>query len=195
MHTLLREFVNDVLSDMAISIPFLTAPGSLKHHHNEEGGLLRHSVESALIASSIPMLNDDHRDMAIIGALFHDLGKIKVFENMRRTNIGHLVDHQALTLEVCAPQLRALEDTWPDAALALRHLLTCRSMKRWGYEPRMAIAHVVQLADKISVELDMEGRSFSEASDSRNVSNRMTKDSTSYWRPLQPVICENSQQM
>jgi 23S rRNA maturation-related 3'-5' exoribonuclease YhaM len=194
-HTALRSFITDVFSDMAMAIPFLSVPGSLKHHHNEAGGLLRHSIECAQIAAAIPMLDDDHRDLAIIGALLHDIGKIWVFNNMRRTNLGHLVDHQALTLEVFALQLQKLSNTWPDAALALRHILTCRSIKRWGYEPRMAIASVVQMADKISVEMDMEKRSFADVRAIRNVSNRITNQATTFWRPSAPSVSENSQQM
>jgi len=182
-HPVLRSFIADIFSDMNIAIPFLSAPGSLKYHHNEVGGLLRHSIESAQIAASVPMLENDHRDMAIIGALLHDIGKIWAFNHMRRTNIGHLVDHQALTLEVIALQMQRLTATWPDAALALRHILTCRSIKRWGYEPRMAIASVVQMADKLSVEMDLEKRAFSEVQPNRNVSNRISNDSRTFWRP------------
>jgi len=194
-HPALKTFVASVFTDMSIAIPFLSVPGSLKHHHNEAGGLLRHSIECAQIAAAIPMLNDDHRDMAIIGALLHDIGKIWVFNDMRRTNLGHLVDHQALTLEVFALQLQKLTTAWPDAALALRHILTCRSIKRWGYEPRMAIASVVQMADKISVEMDMEKRSFADVRAIRNVSNRITNQATTFWRPSAPSVSENSQQM
>jgi len=180
----LKSFVSDIMLDMDTAIPFMSVPGSLKHHHNEKGGLLRHSIESAQIASSIPLLDDYQRDLAIVGALLHDLGKIKVFSNMKRTNLGYLVDHQALTLEVCGKHISKLEDTCADTALALRHILTCRTIKRWGYEPRMAVAHVVQLADKLSVEFDMEKKSFLNTPDFRNVSNNALDASHPYWRAL-----------
>jgi len=183
-HPALKSFVASVLSDMSIAIPFLSAPGSLKHHHNELGGLLRHSIECAQIAASMPMLEEFHRDLATAGGLLHDVGKITAFNGMQRTDMGYLVDHQAATLEVCASQLRTLAQNCPDAALAIRHILTCRSMKRWGYEPRMAIAHLVQLADRFSAELDIEKRSFSGLSQRRNVSNRVTNRGITNWRPL-----------
>jgi len=183
-HPALKAFVASVFTDMSIAIPFLSVPGSLKHHHNELGGLLCHSVECAQIAASMPMLDDFHRDLAITGGLLHDVGKITAFNGMQRTDMGYLVDHQAATLEVCASQLRSLEYDCPDAAMALRHILTCRSIKRWGYEPRMAIAHLVQLADRLSAELDIEKRSFSGLSQRRNVSNRVTNRGITNWRPL-----------
>jgi len=68
--------------------------------------------------------------------------------------------------------------------MALRHILTCRSVKRWGYEPRMAIAHLVQLADRFSAELDMERQSFSGVRPNRNVSNRLANQASTFWRPL-----------
>jgi len=184
---ILSNFINSIFSDMSIAIPFMNVPGSLKHHHSEPGGLLRHSIECAEITASLSMLQPTHRDLAITAALLHDLGKISSFDSMRRTDLGYLVDHQALTLELCANQLKELDRIRPDYALALRHLLTCRTIKRWGYEPRMAIAHAVQLADKLSVEMDMEYRSFSVVDTSRNVSGRIVNGPT-YWRPI-----ENSQ--
>jgi len=182
-HPALRTFVASIFSDMAIAVPFLSAPGSLKHHHSELGGLMRHSIECAQITSSMPMLDDYHRDLACIGGLLHDIGKITSFDGMRRTDMGYLIDHQAATLEVCAAQLRELDKNCPDAALALRHILTCRSIKRWGYEPRMAIAHLVQLADRFSAELDMERQSFTGVNHSRNVSNRVGNAGLTFWRP------------
>lgn len=182
-HPVLRYHFGEIFSDMQIAIPFMQVPASLKHHHNEAGGLMRHSIECAEIAASIPMLDGLHRELAIIGSLLHDAGKIRTFNKMKRTNSGYLIDHQALTLEVIARQLSSLEMKWPDAALALRHVLTCRSIKRWGYEPRMAIAHVVQLADKLSVEMDMENRSFNGINESRSTSARNTPEHQTYWRP------------
>ncbi|MDX8396324.1 MAG: hypothetical protein R8K22_07925, partial [Mariprofundaceae bacterium] len=119
--------------------------------------------------------------------LLHDIGKITSFNALRRTNLGYLVDHQATTLEVCAVQLRELDNNDPDAALALRHILTCRSIKRWGYEPRMAIAHLIQLADRFSAELDMERKSFLGVSSNRNVSSRVGNGASTFWRPIESV--------
>jgi len=191
-NTALKSMLSNIFLDMGIAIPFMTVPGSLKHHHNEPGGLMKHSIECAQIASNIELLNDEQRDLAIVGALLHDMGKIRVFNDMTRTSLGYLVDHQALTLEVCAQQIRSLEQAWPDGAFSLRHMLTCTSIKRWGYKPRMAIAHIVQLADKLSVELDMEKRSFKGIPANRNVSLSITNDNQSYWRPLMmPPMSDN----
>ena len=100
---------------------------------------------------------------------------------IKRLNV-RVVDHQALTLEVCSGHLRELNHSWQDGADALRHILTCRTIKRWGYEPRMAIAHVVQLADKVSTEIDLEHSAFEGLSQTRSVSNPK-REGGSYWRP------------
>lgn len=184
----LKSMLSNIFLDMEIAIPFMTVPGSLKHHHNEAGGLMKHSIECAQIVYNIELLNGKQKDLAIVGALLHDIGKIRVFNDMTRTSLGYLVDHQALTLEVCAQQIASLEQAWPDGAFSLRHILTCGSIKRWGYKPRMAIAHIVQLADKLSVELDMEKQSFSGIVATRNVSQCITNSKQSYWRPLTPAM-------
>jgi len=184
----LKSMLFNIFLDMEIAIPFMSVPGSLKHHHNEPGGLMKHSIECAQIASNIELLDDEQRDLAIVGALLHDIGKIRVFNDMTRTSLGYLVDHQALTLEVCARQIASLEQAWPDGAFSLRHVLTCSSIKRWGYKPRMSIAHIVQLADKLSVELDMEKRSFRGIPAKYNVSQCITNSQQSYWRAITPAM-------
>ena len=179
----LKRFLDHVFADMSIMAPFLSVQGSLKHHHSERGGLLRHSIEAAEIAAGVPQMSSERRDLAIVASLLHDIGKIRSYSMHGYSDHGFLVDHQAVTLEVLATQLASLEAEWPDGALALRHVLTCRSIKRWGYEPRMAIAHVVQLADRLSVEMDMEQNAFASLPGSRNVSVKLNGRNSSYWRP------------
>src|SRR5699024_2481095 len=48
--TPLKTFVNNVLIDPEIAQHFLTSKASMRHHHNESGGLLIHSVEVLKLA-------------------------------------------------------------------------------------------------------------------------------------------------
>jgi 3'-5' exoribonuclease len=63
-------------------------------------------VEVAEIAASHPVEDRAEREIAIIGALFHDIGKTRTFDHhLKRTDCGNLVCHDHLTLEICAPGL------------------------------------------------------------------------------------------
>lgn len=72
---------------------------------------------------------------------------------MRRTDLGRLVQHDHLTLEVCAAALNFLDKAWPDAGILLRHVWTCASPgARYGEKSASLVADAVRLADRLSAE-------------------------------------------
>lgn len=120
-------------------------------HHNFQGGLLAHSLESARIIQDLSIFSQQDRELGITAALLHDIGKIKTIGiDFTRPEIGKAIDHEAITLELCSSGLAKLDMDYPELGIDLRHILTCRSIKRWGYEPKLAIAHALQLADRLS---------------------------------------------
>ena len=150
----LINFLADVLVPIDICIPFTQAPASLNHHHNNPGGLLEHSVEVAEIVSDLPLKTQVEKDLAITGAILHDIGKIKSMDaRMRRMESGKWVDHGALTLELCGNGLAILDKNNSMFANILRHIWTCKSPgARYGYESKLAIADAVKLADRFSAK-------------------------------------------
>lgn len=150
----LVNFLADVLVPIDICIPFTQAPASLNHHHNNPGGLLEHSVEVAEIVSDLPLKTQVEKDLAITGAILHDIGKIKSLDaRMRRMESGKWVDHGALTLELCGNGLAILDKKNSMFANILRHIWTCKSPgARYGYESKLAVADAVQLADRFSAK-------------------------------------------
>lgn len=84
-------------------------PAITKHHHNYGGGWLVHTVEVVRIALSICALCKDspipgvkvNRDLLIAGALLHDIGVVKFYEDgsdlraPRMTVRGRRVGHRA----------------------------------------------------------------------------------------------------
>jgi len=150
----LRDFLDGLFADMSIAIPLLQVPASLRYHHNYRGGLFEHSVECAEIVASIPHLSEKQREVGILAALFHDIGKIKTMTpDLSRTHLGRMVDHASLTTEICSKHLVELEESWPAGSHALRHIWACMSTKYWAYRPSITIVHVVKMADKISCDL------------------------------------------
>lgn len=65
--------------------------------------------------------------------------------DMQRTDIGTLVDHDDLTLEICAPALSKLSAIDATIANELRHAWTCSSHNaRYGFKPKTIIAQKLQ---------------------------------------------------
>jgi 3'-5' exoribonuclease len=150
-HDGLRSLLANTFCHEHIALPFMQVPASLKYHHNFQGGLLVHSMECAQIIQDLSIFSQQDRELGMAAALLHDLGKIKTIGvNFSRPELGKAIDHDAITLELCSSALAKLDMDYPDLGIDLRHILTCRSTRRWGYEPKLAIAHAVQLADRLS---------------------------------------------
>ncbi len=121
----LRRFIGWVFSDDSFVIPFITVPASRRHHHCIAGGLLEHSLECAEMVSRFSEFGRDGCDLAIVGALLHDTGKIMTLRNVGKfSSAGYALDHDALTLEILALHLKRLDSVNSDLATALRYLWT-----------------------------------------------------------------------
>lgn len=153
----LLSFITQVFWQPDVLEAFLTAPASLNYHHNYAGGLLQHSLEVAQICAGLPLKSQYDRDVLVTAALLHDIGKTKTMKgNMRRTPLGKLVDHDEMTLELCAPALRWLDTQDEKTAILLRHLWTCTSPgARYGYKAETYLAPALQLADRMSSQITM----------------------------------------
>ncbi len=118
---LLREFLARVFQDYALTKRYFLVPASFDDHHPAPGGMAEHSVEMALDASRSTILSEQDRDLAIVHAIFHDLGKIETHERTQRSRDTHrAIDHEALTLFLVAAALRWLDEQWPDGGRALK---------------------------------------------------------------------------
>ena len=150
-HPVLQRFVAQVLLQREVSIPFLRNPASKAHHHNTLGGLLRHSIDVANIALQ-NTTSQSERDIVIVASLLHDIGKVKTLnEHIQLTDVGQLIEHDDITLEICAEPLKQLEKENITIANILRHCWTCASPNaRYGYKPQYRIAKYVQQADNLS---------------------------------------------
>jgi 3'-5' exoribonuclease len=151
----LLEFVNNVLFLGDTGLRFIQCPASLNYHHNYAGGLLEHSVEVCCSAIAQSKLQGAERDLAIIAGLLHDVGKTRTFtSDGKRTDIGWLIDHQALTLEVCAPALKKLSLTHSNYANELRHAWTCASPgARYGFKAKTDLAKQLRNWDNKSASI------------------------------------------
>lgn len=149
----LARFCNDVFSDLDIALPFLRLPASRDSHHHQPGGLLRHSVECAeLIAKGNPRtLTPMQRQIALVGALFHDVGKVRTLATP--VNEALYIGHDQRTLELMATPLKRLDVTEHRIAEELRHIWTWHHTlpKR---DPETPAAWAVIKADRKSAKAD-----------------------------------------
>lgn len=160
----LRGFVDHVLNRDEVALNYLVVPASQVDHHTGASGLLAHSVEVAEIAQGLPYPDTTQREITVVAALFHDIGKTRTFDpQLRRTLTGKLVNQDALTLEICAPALSSLDIVWPEGAVMLRHLWTA-GYQRHGRQPQSAFLHALRLADRLSAEQAKEHAAFVRAS-------------------------------
>jgi 3'-5' exoribonuclease len=181
-HTALRRFVESVLADDEIAFRFISLPASRQHHHCISGGLLEHSLECVAMVSRFVEFPPAELELAIIGALFHDIGKTKTLKPVGKlTTTGFVCDHDSLTLEVLATHLHRLETICPDAALALRYLWTWRNGKKYQHTPLLTIAETIAAADRISCGLNVQDTAFSNQPDWRSFARFGEKNS--FWRP------------
>lgn len=150
----LQNFVEAVLADDGIAFAFISAPASLRHHHNYPGGLLHHSLDSIQMLERHREFPRDSYELGIVAMLFHDIGKIMTMTSlMTRTSLGSCMDHDKLTLEVLSPYLRSLEQQWTKGAQELRYLLTWKINKP---VPKYDMADLVACCDRLSAGLDMQ---------------------------------------
>lgn len=146
----LRKFVMNVFHDENIIHDFSTAPASLNHHHAYSGGLLVHSVDTAWQVFNNHQITPTTRYVGTIIALLHDIGKIRTLSsNMTRTNLGHFVDHEKLSLEILAPHLHWLDGVDSELAIAIRYLFTWEK-KSYDPIPKLDVFDIIKMADRIS---------------------------------------------
>jgi hypothetical protein len=102
-------------------------------------------------------------DLAVVGALLHDAGKIITLQTVDKfSSAGYALDHDALTLEILAPYLKRLDSVNSDLATALRYVWTWKNHKRGNIHPILTIVEAIFAVDRISSALSVEEEAFKE---------------------------------
>jgi len=121
--TLLNLFFNDE----SFIEKFKNAPAAKKMHHAYIGGLLEHTLSLALLADRVA----DHytgidRDLLIIGAILHDIGKVREFDYeyfIDYSDEGRLISHIVIGLQMIDERILMVQDFPARAAMLLRHMI------------------------------------------------------------------------
>lgn len=159
--TPLRTFGRAMLADVQLMKRFVSIPASKRHHHSYPGGLLAHSLECAFIAiqnlKAIADLSKTEREVTIMAALLHDIGKTQTLGGSQHTSMGRLLDHEQLTLLVLAEPLNQLTHYWPKGSETLQYLLM------WNHRQgfcRYVGGNIIKLADHLSTSTSLRRMAF-----------------------------------
>jgi hypothetical protein len=151
----LRQFLARVLLDPRIGPLFVRCRASADNHHNEIGGLLRHSLENlhamtAVVASS-PAGDAVSAELVRLGYFLHDVGKIRTVGAERRPRDYHIARHETHNLLVLAPHLDWLRKVdhgaWAGLTNILEFIATPSAERGRG---RYFAAEVVTMFDQMS---------------------------------------------
>lgn len=140
---------------------FEHAPGAIYHHHAHLGGCLLHSIRVAEIASNINIFEGDvNRDLLIVGALLHDIGKLFSYEwsdgVFAYSNEGQFLEHTVLGIIALRDLIRkvGLEQL---TTLKLLHIIASHHGKEeWGaaVSPKIPEALIIHESDMIDSQTD-----------------------------------------
>jgi hypothetical protein len=96
---------------------------------------------------------ENEHQVAIVAALFHDLGKIWTNNKSFRP----ILEHSFLCLEILAPRLAMLDAEWRSGADMLRHMLVCPHDNR---HDSLVVEEAIRYADRASAGLDARQQAF-----------------------------------
>lgn len=158
----LKTLMETMLEDRTISDAFFTSPAAITMHHARIGGLAEHSLNVCRLAhaslSAAPWLD---RDLLIVGALLHDVGKILEYEiagDFRYTLEGKLLGHIIQGHSLVENWMNQVRDLPRRLALDVLHILLSHHGQLEYGSPRTPVtaeALVIHFADDLDAKLDM----------------------------------------
>ena len=166
----LNALLESFFGDGAFLEKFKSSPASMYYHQNYIGGLLEHTLNVTEICGTIAKLYPDiDRDLAVAGALLHDVGKI--FEFNVTTNIdvsdeGRLRGHIIMGEEMVRERTILLKD-FPEVLRnkILHIVLSHHGKKEYGspQEPQFPEALAVYYSDESDASMALYVKTKDEA--------------------------------
>ncbi len=123
----LKSLWDRFLADTGLMARFKLCPAARAMHHAYIGGLLEHTVSVVtLIYRICNHYPDLDRDLLLMGAFVHDIGKIEEFvyeTHIDYSDAGRLVGHMVLGTRMVEEKIAAVDGFPEETALLLKHLI------------------------------------------------------------------------
>ncbi len=128
----LQNLAECFLLDESFMTKFTRAPAGIKNHHAYLGGLLQHAISLMDVVQRIgPCYPQINRDLLLIGAFLHDIGKIDELgydREMVYTDQGQLIGHIVMAVGMLEEKVReaeklAGEPIPEETVLRIKHML------------------------------------------------------------------------
>lgn len=165
----LSRLMKHFFADKELTERFKLAPAAKSMHHAYLGGLLEHTVSVARLVCRIsehyPELD---RDLLVIGAILHDVGKVEEFVYdmcIDYSHTGRLLGHMVLGAEILDEKIRTLRNFPLEEALLLKHLiLSHHGEAEFGAVklPMTREAFVLHFADDLDAKMNSLTRILTE---------------------------------
>jgi len=157
----IRRFLDGLFADDAFVEAFKRAPAGSRLHHARLGGLLEHTLAvTELALAACRQYNQIKRDLMIVGAVVHDIGKtveLSYETGFRYTNEGRLVGHLASGASMIDKVAARLTDFPDDLLVQLKHMaLSHHGEHEWG-SPKLPVtleAVVLHFLDNLDAKVD-----------------------------------------
>lgn len=156
----LRAVLDLFFEDDELRRRFERCPASVRGHHAQLGGLLKHTTEVAAIARAAARVSGADQDVVLAGVLLHDIGKLEAYSwdgLFDYTVRGSLLGHVVLGALMVDERLRSqpeLPCTDEERLVLLHAILSHHGKLEFGspVQPMTLEAEVLHWADNASAK-------------------------------------------
>jgi len=138
---------------------FLKAPAAMHIHHAYIGGLAEHTIEVAkLCYNACKVYNEIDKDLVIVGALLHDIGKVEEFyinDGIEKSDEGEFLGHIFIGAALVREEAKVLDFDKTKLNKILHIILSHHGEIEWGspVTPRTKEAQIVFTMDNLSAKI------------------------------------------
>ncbi len=121
-----RALARAFFEDAAIMNAFVRSPAARDLHHAFIGGLLEHTLNIARMADAFAARAKVDRDLLLLGALLHDIGKIEELEakfTIEYTDIGKLLGHLYIGAQMASEKAAGIAGFPQEKLWLVQHLI------------------------------------------------------------------------
>ncbi len=173
--------------DNALLDAFCRTPAAREVHHAYIGGLLEHTLNIARMAEAFSARARVNRDLLLIGALLHDVGKTEELEarfSIEYTDRGKLLGHLYIGAEMVKTRADALPNFPPEKRNLVQHLILSHH-GRYEYGspvlPKIPEAFALHHLDNLDAKVETANRLIDNIQDPE-------KQWTDFARPLETQL-------